>query len=136
MDETKRDVLHVPIKLIYRLLMIGDKKYLDLCHLPKVALAMKTLCWKCRTVYTLSCWKCRAVYALESCAGQIKPRGLVGLVLEPEEICGCGCGAVTGWTWYGREIKNSLCGLLNLDSLHVKMTWAEKVSPSYFTGIF
>jgi len=33
MDETKRDVLHVPIKLIYRLLMIGDEKDLDLCRL-------------------------------------------------------------------------------------------------------
>ena len=49
--------------------------------------------------------------------GRVNPRGLrvlpfVGLVRESVKLC--------VQVWGGRRIRNSLCGLLNVDSMHVQ----------------
>jgi len=67
---------------------------------------------------------------LESCTGQVDPCGLqvptfVGQVQEPAELRVWVQGRLL-LVQGGHKIRNSSCGLLNVDSMHVKMTWAKK----------
>jgi len=61
---------------------------------------------------------------LATCAGRVDPCALwvafAGRVREPKEKC----VRVRG----ERGIRNSLCGLLNVDSIHVKVTCAKKLT--------
>jgi len=83
------------------------------------------------------------IYELEFCAGQ-EPT-FAGQVWEPAELCvrvwvelsgeqarepAKLCMQVRGGSNLvrsGRRIKNFLCGQLNVDSMHAKVTWAKKI---------
>ena len=48
-----------------------------------------------------------------------------GLVQKPAELCVLD-GCRLNFAWDRRGMRNSLCRLLKVNSMHVKVTWAEK----------